>query len=56
VLEVNQSQKDQNNTEYAELANNQIKQIYQDSLIKVSVVAVDDPLTKLLVDLHLKGL
>lgn len=49
-------QKDQNNTNYAEQADQQIRQIHQESIIRSGVASKDDGLVNLLLQIYLDSL
>ena len=46
-------QKDQNNTNYAEQADQQIRQIHQESILRPGVAREDDGLVNLLLQIYL---
>lgn len=56
VLTEFEKQKDQNNAGYAEQADDQINQIYNDILIRPAVVARDDGIASLLLSLYLQAI
>jgi len=49
-------QKDQNNTNYAEQADQQIRQIHQDTIVRSGVASKDDGLVSLLLTIYLNSL
>jgi len=49
-------QKDQNNINYAEQADQQIRQIHQDTIVRSGVASKDDGLVSLLLTIYLNSL